>query len=117
MKYDNFFLPVSDLAEARRYYEDVLEMNMKFDFSDRGMIAYNIGAEEPAIILRDIARFANAKPSIWFEVQNVKAEYARLKDRGVVFLSEPFEIGTGYSVEFEDPFGNRLGITDYTKMR
>ena len=26
-----------------------------------------------------------------------------------------FEIGTGNAVEFEDPFGNRLGVTDYIK--
>ena len=30
-------------------------------------------------------------------------------------LSEPFKIGTGNAVEFEDPFGNRLGVTDYIK--
>jgi hypothetical protein len=31
----------------------------------------------------------------------------------IFFLSEPFKIKTGMAVEFEDPFGNRLGITDY----
>lgn len=25
------------------------------------------------------------------------------------------EINTGLAAEFEDPFGNRLGITDYSK--
>ncbi len=30
--------------------------------------------------------------------------------------SEPYEIYTGLAVEFEDPFGNRLGITDYSKQ-
>ena len=30
---------------------------------------------------------------------------------GIKFLSEPFKIGTGNAVEFEDPFGNRLGVT------
>jgi len=30
-------------------------------------------------------------------------------------LSEPFKIGTGNAVEFEDPFCDRLGITDYIK--
>ena len=33
----------------------------------------------------------------------------------IKFLSEPFKIGTGNAVEFEDPFGNRLGVTDYIK--
>src|SRR5579864_9208383 len=54
------------------------------------------------------------KPSILFEVDDVRATYAELKEKGVLFLSEPYEINTGLAAEFEDPFGNRLGITDYT---
>lgn len=52
----------------------------------------------------------------WFEVDNVKTTYEELKNKGMVFLSEPFEIRTGLAVEFEDPFSNRLGITDYSRM-
>ena len=37
-----------------------------------------------------------------------------MKENGIKFLSEPFRIRTGYAVEFEDPFGNRFGITDYS---
>jgi len=113
--FDNFFLPVNDLDAARKYYQDQLSLAIKFDFSNVGMLAYKIGGEEPAIILKDISKFPEAKPTIWFVVDNVKEAYQQLKDKGVVFLSEPFEIRTGFSVEFEDPFGNRLGITDYSK--
>lgn len=63
--YDNYFLPVDNMEEAKRYYEEILGLKKKFDFSDKGMVAYNIG--------------------------------------------------TGNAVEFEDPFGNRLGVTDYIK--
>lgn len=56
------------------------------------------------------------KPSILFEVDDVRAAYAELTARGARFLSEPYEIRTGPAVEFEDPFGNRLGMTDYSKM-
>lgn len=111
--YDNFFMAVDNLEEARKYYENILDLKLKFDFSNKGMIAFNIGSEEPAIILKDKAVFANVKSTIWFEVENVYVEYNRLKDKGVKFLSEPFKIATGMAVEFEDPFGNRLGITDY----
>ena len=76
------------------------------------MLAFNVGNEEAAIILRS---HANVKPSILFEVDDVKTAYAELQKKGVVFLSEPYEINTGLAVEFEDPFGNRLGITDYSK--
>lgn len=116
MKYDNFFLPVNNLNDAKRFYNEVMEMELKFDFSSAGMVAYNVGDEEPALILKDVSKFKNTKPTIWFVVENVIAEYEKLKNKGVVFLSKPFEIRTGMSAEFEDPFGNRLGITDYSKM-
>ena len=114
MKYDNYFLPIDNMEEAKKYYNNTLGLELKFDFSAQGMVAYNVGNEEPAIILKDVSKFADAKPTIWFIVENVLQEYQKLKDRGVVFLSEPFEIRTGLSAEFEDPYGNRLGITDYT---
>ena len=114
-KYDNFFLGVDNLEEAKKYYGDILGLNLKFDFSNNGMVAYNIGKEEPAIILKDKKYFENMKPTIWFVVENVREEYKKMKGKGISFLSEPFEIRTGFAVEFEDPFGNRLGITDYCK--
>ena len=114
-KYDNFFLGVDNLEDSKKYYGDILGLNLKFDFSNNGMIAYNIGKEEPAIILKDKKYFENMKPTIWFVVENVREEYKKMKGKGIYFLSEPFEIKTGFAVEFEDPFGNRLGITDYCK--
>lgn len=58
-------------------------------------------------------KFPDAKPTIWFVVDNVVETYNDLKGKGIKFLSAPFRIHTGNAAEFEDPFGNRLGITDY----
>lgn len=115
LQYDNYFLPVDNMEEAKKYYSDILGLPVKFDFSDKGMLAYRIGDEEPAIILKDKNKFVDSKPTIWFVVQNVYDSYKEMQNKGVVFLTEPFRIGTGTAVEFEDPFGNRLGITDYNK--
>jgi predicted enzyme related to lactoylglutathione lyase len=112
--YDNFFLPVDDLESAVKYYSETLGLSIKFDFSNKGMVAFNVGNEEPAIILKDVKMHKDVKPTIWFVVDDVMAEYTRLLAKGVNFISEPFNIGTGRSVEFEDDFGNRLGITDYS---
>lgn len=38
------------------------------------------------------------------------------KRRVLSFLSEPLKIKTGWAVEFNDPSGNLLGITDYDKQ-
>ncbi len=111
--YDNFFLPIDNMERAKDFYGKMLGLNLKFDFSDIGMSAFSVGSEEPAIILKDRNKFPDIKPTIWFVVDDVYATYNMLKDKGVDFLSEPFRIRTGNAVEFDDPFGNRLGITDY----
>ena len=115
--YDNFFLPSGDLKKGKEFYQDILGLPVKFDFSEMGMVAFKVGENEPAIILKDTAKFPDAKPTIWFVVPNVQQEYRRLSERGLKFLSAPFEIHTGMAVEFEDPFGNRLGLTDYSKRK
>lgn len=111
--YDNFFFPSDDFEESKKFYSEVLELPIKFDFSQHGMIAYKVGEEEPAIIIKDKSKFPNAKPALWIEVEDVKLICPELKRKGVLFLSEPFKIQTGWAVEFTDPSGNLLGITDY----
>lgn len=115
--YDNFFLPSDDLKEAKKFYESILGLSVKFDFREMGMIAFKVGEQEPAIILKDVKSYREVKPTIWFVVDDVDNEYKKLKAKGVEFLSEPFEIQTGMAVEFEDPYGNRLGIVDYSKSK
>lgn len=41
--YDNFFLGVNNLDDAKEYYESILGLKLKFDFSKKGMIAFNVG--------------------------------------------------------------------------
>ena len=113
--FDNFFLPSRDLKKGKAFYQDLLGLPVKFDFSDMGMVAFKVGENEPAIILKDTNKFPDAKPTTWFVVDSVEEEYKRLSDKGLKFLSEPFPIHTGIAVEFEDPYGNRLGLTDYSK--
>ena len=113
--YDNFFLPSGNLEESKAFYRDVLGLEVKFDFAEMGMTAFRVGRQEPAIILQDTAKFPQARPSILFLVDDVRRSYAELRAKGVEFLSEPYEIHTGMMVQFEDPSGNRLGLTDYTK--
>jgi predicted enzyme related to lactoylglutathione lyase len=111
--YDNFFLPAENLEESKKFYSEILGLKLKFDFSTQGMIAFNVGNEEPAIILKDKNKFPNVKPTIWIEVDDVKEQFEKLRLKGVQFLSEPFKIRTGWAVEFTDPSGNNIGITDY----
>ena len=111
--YDNFFLPARNYQESVLFYSEVLGLEKKFEFAEQGMVAFKVGNEEPAIILKDKTKMPDTIPTIWIEVEDAKAIYEKLKVKGVVFLSEPFRIRTGWAVEFLDPSGNRLGFTDY----
>ena len=112
MKYDNFFFPAEDLAASCRFYQEVLDLPVKFDFSENGMVAFRVGDEEAAIILKERKKFPDMTPTVWLEVEDVRAKYAALQRRNIHFLSEPFRIRTGWAVEFVDPSGNRLGFVD-----
>ncbi len=113
LDYDNFFLPADNLETAKNFYQQMLGLKTKFDFPDKGMTAFKVGDNEPAIILSNMPQ---ARPTIWFKVESVKDAYQSFVQKGVTFLSEPFEIMTGLAVEFNDPFGNKLGFTDYSKV-
>jgi predicted enzyme related to lactoylglutathione lyase len=51
--YDNFFLPANDLKKAKEFYQGILGLSIKFDFSDKGFLAFKVGDQEPASILKD----------------------------------------------------------------
>ena len=112
---DNYFLPATDLDKSKHFYADTLGLDVKFDFADKGMLAFKVGNDEPAIILKDINRFPDAKPSLLLEVEDVKESYKQLLEQGVVFTKVPYRIQTGWAAELQDPAGNLIGITDYNK--
>ena len=113
--YDNYFLPANNYQESVHFYAEVLGLEKKFEFAEQGMVAFKVGNEEPAIILKDKTKMPNTIPAIWIEVEDTKAVYEKMKAKGIVFLSEPFKIRTGWAVELNDPSGNRLGFTDYKR--
>ena len=41
--YDNFFLPADNLETAKEFYQNKLGLALKFDFADRGMVAFKVG--------------------------------------------------------------------------
>ncbi|MFT3738775.1 MAG: VOC family protein [Breznakibacter sp.] len=115
LNYDNLFLPADDYQRSKRFYSETLGLKIKFEFAEQGMIAFCVGDEEPAIILKDKKKFPLAKPTVWMEVSDVRALFNEMKGKDIDFLTEPFKIRTGWAVEFVDPSGNTLGVADYQK--
>lgn len=41
--FDNFFLPALDFEREKRFYKDVLGLQVKFDFSQQGIMDIKLG--------------------------------------------------------------------------
>lgn len=109
---DNVVLGVGDFAEARRFYTERLGLPLKFEVEAMGMALFRLGSEEPGLVVR---ASGGGAPRLWLEVHDAMAAAAELRARGIEPLAAPFEVATGWTVEFADPWGNVIGLTDYVK--
>lgn len=113
---DNILFSVGDFAEARAFYEGKLGLPVKFAVEAMGIVGYRIGDDEAGLFLRvqPIAPTPTREtPRLWLEVADAREAAEQLAAQGITPLREPFEINTGWVVEFADPWGNVIGLTDY----
>jgi predicted enzyme related to lactoylglutathione lyase len=104
-------IPVSDVARARRFYENVLGLKTSGEFLDGRWVEYAIGNDTLAI--------ANVGPqwtpsdqgtSAALEMEDFDAAIAELKKANVPFAVEPFETPVCHMAVIQDPDGNKLTI-------
>lgn len=115
---DNVLVPVGELAAAKEFYGGKLGLVMKFEVPERGLALFATGAEAPGIMVRSDPRAGEGAPPgmrLWLEVPDARAAAGQLAELGVAPLAAPFEVGTGWTVEVADPWGNVIGLTDYSK--
>ena len=114
---DNSLFGVGDFDEARAFYEGKLGLPVKFAVEAMGIVGYRRGGEEAGLFLRVQASIAptpaRETPRVWLEVADAREAAEHLAQLGIAPLREPFEINTGWVVEFADPWGNVIGLTDY----
>jgi predicted enzyme related to lactoylglutathione lyase len=114
---DNVLVEVGDLERARRFYGELLGLPEKFAFPQIGLVCFRLGDEEPGLLVRAGTVEPGPprqSPRLWLEVPNARAAAALLGDAGVALLEEPLELRTGWVVEVADPWGNVIGLTDYS---
>ncbi len=115
---------VEDQDKALGFYTNVLGFKKMADIpmgSFRWLTVVSPeGAEGVELVLEPIA-FPPAKtfqqalfgagiPQTAFLTEDIGAEYQRLKERGVVFRSEPVAMGPIISTLFEDTCGNLINL-------
>lgn len=108
---------VSDLKKASRFYEDILGLEKKYEFSS--YVGFECGGVEIGLIPNP-GRKAQHDTSVTVEllVSNVDEVYKNLKAKGVEFASELHEeTWGGKQVTLKDPDGNILEITQIDWQR
>lgn len=115
---DNVLFAVGDFVQARRFYSDILGLPEAFAFPEAGIVGYKLGGEEPGLLLRHSPDLDPgpplATPRLWLEVPDAHAAEAALHSRGVDPIGPVRELRTGFVIEIADPWGNVIGLTDYT---
>ncbi|MEV8032605.1 VOC family protein [Streptomyces sp. NPDC086182] len=116
---DNVLLPVGNLGEVASFYERA-GFPPAFRLDEAGIALPRVGKETPGVLLRldeELSRRPPpwASPRLWLEVPDARAAARSLAAAGIAPLDEPFSGATGWTVGIAAPWGNVIGLTDYTK--
>jgi predicted enzyme related to lactoylglutathione lyase len=112
------YIPASDVARARTFYEQAVGLMPKEEYA--GGVIYECGGTEVFMYPTRHAGTSQASQAYW-QVDDVEAEVAELKARGVVFeeydmpgvtMRNSIAIGGGAKTAwFKDTEGNILAIS------
>ncbi|MFI5959144.1 VOC family protein [Cryptosporangium sp. NPDC051539] len=115
---------VDDQAKAEHFYTDVLGFRVKDDIpmgehrwltlvspeQSDGVELLLEPSEHPAARPFKEALVADGIPFTSFGVDDVQAEFERLRGLGVVFTQEPVDMGPVVTAVFDDTCGNLIQI-------
>jgi catechol 2,3-dioxygenase-like lactoylglutathione lyase family enzyme len=114
------YIPVLDVSRARRFYENTLGLRPKTEFA--GGVIYECGGAEAFLYPTPNAGTSKASQA-FCQVDDVEAEVAELKARGVVFeeydapgITMRNNIATGGGAKtawFRDTEGNILAVSQH----
>lgn len=111
MKVSHVMLGVSDIERSVSFYRDQLGFALQnrfesFAFFDGGTMTLALSGD----IWNHAGKSAGAMQLV-LGVDNVKASYAALKEKGVEFINEPLNVnGREWAANFRDPDGHLLSI-------
>lgn len=118
---------VDDQSRARDFYTRVLGFKIKHDIpmgTDSWITLTAPGepdgpelllepSSHPAVLPFKQALVADEIPFTSFAVQDVQAEYRRLRGLGVQFTQEPTDMGPVTTAVFDDTCGNLIQLSSY----
>ncbi len=112
------YIPVSNVSRARKFYEDIVGLKPREEYA--GGVTYDCGGTEVFMYPTPNAGTSKASQAFW-QVDDVEAEVADLKARGVKFeeydmpgITMKNSIVTGGGAKtawFKDTEGNILAVS------
>jgi predicted enzyme related to lactoylglutathione lyase len=104
-------IPVTDVARARKFYEQVIGLKQSGQFLDGRWVEYEIGKDTLAIANVEMGWKPSDKGTCAaLEVEDFDSAIAELKQANVPFALEAFESPVCHMAIVQDPDGNKLII-------
>jgi predicted enzyme related to lactoylglutathione lyase len=104
-------IPVTDIARARKFYEDVLDLQVSDQMMGGKWIEYTL--ENSTLAIANVSeqwRPSDQGTGAALEVENFDEAINTLRSQGVRFAAEPFETPCCHMAVVQDPDGNKLII-------
>ncbi|HEU0208530.1 MAG TPA: VOC family protein [Candidatus Udaeobacter sp.] len=104
-------IPVTDIPRARKFYEDVLGLQVSEEMMSGKWIEYAAGDTTLAIAnVSEQWRPSDQGTGAALEVEKFDEAINTLRTKGVRFAAEPFETPCCHMAVVQDPDGNKLII-------
>jgi len=103
-------IAVSDKELARKFYQETLELNATHTAMEGAWVEYDLRATTIGVGCHPAWKPSRDGTTVAFEVEDIDAAIAKLKERGVTFDIEKTETPVCWMAQFRDPDGNKLVI-------
>jgi len=105
-------LPVRDLEQAKEFYESIFTWEVTLVEGMPGLAFFKTGETSVGGAFTKSEKIAKGEIMLYIQVEDIKATLAKIEISGGKITKEKTEIGNsfGFYAEFEDIFGNILGV-------
>ena len=101
-------IAVADAEQARKFYQETLELKPGMKAMDGAWVEYDLGATTIGVGCHPAWQPSRDGTTVAFEVEDFDAAMAKLKERGVIFDMDKTETPVCWMAQFRDPSGNKL---------
>ena len=101
-------IAVTDSERARKFYQETLELKPGLTAMNGGWVEYELGPTTIGVGCHPDWKPSRDGTTVAFEVDDIDATIAKLKERGVTFEMEKIETPVCWMAQFRDPDGNKL---------